>query len=337
MGGYTEALQRMGVEVIYAPFATSMAEAVQGRAAEFDLFYIARYGVAMQIAKTIRRVRPDARIVLNIHDLHFLREMREAIASQSATQMDQALRTREEELSVMRLADVVISYSEVEQAIILTHNLDATKTAACPWVVEVAETCPGFDQRQDIAFLGGFGHRPNLEAVQWFVREVMPLLRKKLPGCRLLIYGSKAPGSLKALENDDVILKGYVKTTEAVYDTARVFLAPLLTGAGLKGKVIGAFARGIPTVMTPTAAEGTGARHGLEAFIATRPAEWVEAIIRLHEDETVWNGMSEACRRLARDEYSFAKGQQKMQAALQHAGIFASTHNRALCSQYPVC
>ena len=336
MGGYTETLQRMGVEVIFAPFATSMAEVIEKRAQEFDVFYIARYGVAMQIVDTIRAVRPDARIVLNIHDLHFLRELREALASRDREHLERAVTTREEELRVMRSVDVVVTYSEVEQAIILSHNLDSTRTAACPWVVDVVETCPAFDVRRDIAFLGGFGHRPNLDAVQWFVREVMPLLRKRLEGVRFLIYGSKAPASLKALECDDVVLKGYVRNTGEVYDSARVFLAPLLTGAGLKGKVIGAFARGIPTVMTPTASESTGARNGVEAFIVTRPEEWVEAIAKIYQDEKAWNRMSEACRQLARDEYSFAKGQEKIQAALQLGGVYANRENQTIWSKFPV-
>ena len=336
MAGYTESLQRMGVEVLYAPFINSMADVVESRAQEFDLFYIARYGVAMEIIDRIREARPDARIVLNIHDLHFLRELREALAARDQAHLQKAIHTREEELATLRKADVVVSYSEVEQAIILSHNLDSTRTAACPWVVEVPEVCPDYAVRKDIAFLGGFGHRPNLEAVQWFVSEVMPLLRKQLPGVRFLIYGSKAPENLKALESDDVVLKGYVESTDEVYDTARVFLAPLLTGAGLKGKVIGAFAKGIPTVMTPTAAEGTGARNGLEACIATRAEDWVAAIVRLYSDEKTWTKMSEAGRQLAREEYSFSRGQEKIQAALQLAGVFVNQENAALWSKYPV-
>ena len=119
-----------------------------------------------------------------------------------------------------------------------------------------------------------------------------------------------------------------------VYDSARLFLAPLQTGAGLKGKVIGAFARGIPTVMTPTAAESTGARNGAEACIVTRPEEWVEAIANLYQDEKAWNRMSEACRQLARSEYSFVKGQEKIQAALQLAGVYANNGNQALWSGF---
>src|SRR5438477_13099488 len=113
LGGYTEALQRMGVEVIYAPFALSMSEVIERRGPEFNLFYIARYGVAQSIVDSIRARAPEAKIILNIHDLHFLRELREALLSKNPQLMQKAVSTRESELAVMRKVDLVVSYSEV--------------------------------------------------------------------------------------------------------------------------------------------------------------------------------------------------------------------------------
>jgi GT2 family glycosyltransferase len=335
MGGYTEELQRMGVEVVYAPFVTSLDVLIRHRAQEFDLFYVARYGVAREVLNTIREVRPDARVVLNIHDLHFLRQMREALLDQSQEKLEEARSTRDEELAVLRQVDVAISYSEVEQAVIQSHNFEATKTAACPWVVEVLDEVPPFEARRDIAFLGGFGHTPNVVAVRWFASEVMPLLRKKFPGIRFLVYGSKMPEDFKVLEADDVILKGYVKNTDEVYDQTRLFVSPLLTGAGLKGKVIGALARGAVSVLTPTAAEGTGVRNGLEGVIAETPEAWASAIAELYSSQTQWEKMSTAAQALAEERYSFAKGRETLRYALGLAGVYASAGDDAstLCSK----
>ncbi|NDY93399.1 glycosyltransferase [Ideonella livida] len=330
MGGYTEALQRMGVEVLYAPFYFSMAEVVERRGKEFDLFYVARYGVAEQVVKTIRAQCPQTPIILNIHDLHFLREIREALQRKDMSHMNRATATRDAELAVMREVDLAITYSKVEEAVIVSHNLTSTRTGHCPWVVETATQVPPFAQREGIAFLGGFGHSPNVEAVEWFCRDVMPLLRARLPGVPFLIYGSKAPDSLKKLEDEDIVLKGFARTTEEVYDTARVFVAPLLTGAGLKGKVIGAFARGIPTVMTPTAAEGTGARHGLDAFVCTEPAEWVDALVKLYSDEAAWNAMSASARHLTQVEYSLEAGRKTLKEALHQVNVFPESDCHAL-------
>ena len=338
MGGYTDALQRMGVEVVYAPFYMSLRELIQKRGNEFDLFYVARYGVAEQVVDVIRATVPRAKIILNIHDLHFLRQMREAnqARGESSEFTQRALLTREAELAVIRKVDLVMSYSEVEHAVIISHDPGSTRLALCPWVVETAAKVPAYKARKDVAFLGGFGHRPNVEGVEWFVREVMPLLRKKLPGVRFLIYGSRVPESIKSLETSDIVVKGYVKTTDEVYDAVRVFVSPLLTGAGVKGKVIGAFARGVPQVMTPVAAEATGARNSTEAVVVTKPADWADAITRLYKDPVAWAAMSQSALDLARRNYSFSHGQELMMDALQQVGVFATTQNDTLWSKVGV-
>jgi len=330
MAGYTEALQRMGVEVIYSPFATSMHEVLEKRGHEFDLIYIARYGVAIQLVDFIRSRNIRAKIILNIHDLHFLRELRLAVSAGDEEAIQQSTKTRDAELAVMRKVDLVVSYSEVEHAVIQSHNLNSTKLSLNPWVVEVNPAVPPFSSRKDISFLGGFSHTPNVEAVEWFVKEVMPILRKRLPGVRFLVYGSNPPSRFTQLQTEDVVIKGFVKSTETVYDTSRVFVAPLLSGAGIKGKVIGAFASGIPTILTPTAAEGTGARHGYEALIVKNPDDWAESIIKLYSDESVWNKISENAREYAGHAFSFKRGKEMLSNSLNMIGIFPSFDNDAL-------
>ncbi len=323
LGQYTEQLQRMGVECVYAPFIGSVWELLKVRGKEFDVIYITRYTVAEKYIEAIREFASSARIIFNNADLHFLREMRLALTSKNQEIMEQAIRTRNAELTVMRNVDLTLSYNEVEHAVILSHNLDSSRVAKCPWVVELPKSVPGFDQRCDIAFLGGYGHPPNVEAVESFVHEVMPLLRKRLPGVRFLVYGSNPPKTLEALDCDDVVIAGWVKDVAEVYETCRVFVAPLQTGAGLKGKVVGALAYGVPSVITPVAAEGIGLRDRLETRIVVKPEAWVEAIAELYENEVRWTSCSEAARRFAANEYSFEHGRLLMAEALAQVGIFA--------------
>lgn len=332
-GAYTESLQRMGIECQYAPFAQSVAQLIEQRGAEFDVIYITRYYVAEKYIKLIRRVAPHARIVFNNADLHFLRELRMGISNRSRKQLEQALHTRDAELAVMHEVDLVLSYNEVEHAIILSHNLDATPIAKCPWVVEQPRHVPGFDQRQDIAFLGGYGHPPNVEAVEYFVDEVMPLLRKRLPGVRFLAYGSNVPESIEALACEDVIVKGYVKDVSEVYDGCRLFVAPLKSGAGLKGKVTGALAHGAPSVLTPIAAEGLGIVNGQESCIANSAEEWATAIADIYNSRERWTSMSEAARNYAAREFSFSAGRKQMQEALAQIEFFTPSSHKVL---YPL-
>lgn len=326
LSGYTEALQRSGIECLYSPFVLSVGDAIEKRGAEFDFFYITRYSVAERYVDAIRRHAPQAKILFNNADLHFLREIRSAIAARDKARLGHALQTRDAELGVMRKVDLVLSYNEIEHAVILSHNLDSTRVAKCPWVVETVQDAPPFESRSGIAFLGGYGHHPNVEAAEYFVREVMPLLRKRLPGVEFRLYGSAMPDKLRALLEDepDVATPGWVPSVDTVYNGCRVFVAPLMSGAGIKGKVIGAMAHGVPCVLSPMAAEGTGIRDGLEALVAATPQQWVDALERLYLNPDVWRTIQVAAQGFTRQEFGFANGQALMQAALESAEVFTA-------------
>lgn len=330
LGEYTSSLQRMGVECVYAPFAISVHELLERRGSEFDLVYVTRYSIAERHIDAIRALAPRAKVVFNNADLHFLRQIRDAIAFKGKDSLERAIKTRDDELAVMRKVDLVLSYNEVEHAVILSHNLDSSRVARCPWVVELPDHVPPFDCRRDIAFLGAFSHYPNVDAVTHFIRDVMPLMRKRLPGVALRIYGSNIPENLLELAADDILMEGWVRNVSEVYDTCRVFVAPLLTGAGIKGKVLGALAYGVPCVLSAVAAEGTGVRDGLEALIAATPLQWVECVARLYEDRDTWLTQSRTARVYAEREFGFAKGQRLIQEALKAMEIYTAPDDASL-------
>jgi len=324
LGDPTEALQRMGVELVYAPFVISIQELLETRGKEFDLVYVTRYAIAERHLKAIRQFAPRAKIVFNVADLHFLRELRSALLTKDEENIGRALKTKEDELAVMRGVDLVLSYSDAEHAVILSHNLDSTRTARCPWVVNLPETTPDFDHRRDIGFLGNFSHFPNPQAIEYFVREVMPLVRQRLPKVSLRIYGSGIPERIRKLAAEDVIIEGWVPDVSEVLAKCRVFIAPLRSGAGIKGKVISALAFGVPCVLSPIAAEGTGIRDGQEALVAETGPQWAECIARLYEDRVAWLKIHQAARAYVGSEFSFLKGQKLMQQALESVDIFAA-------------
>jgi hypothetical protein len=329
---YTVAMQRAGIECLYAPFAVSVNEVLEKRGAEFDIVYITRYSVAERHVDAVRRYAPQARILFNNADLHFLREIRSAIAARDKESLGYAVQTRDAELAVMRKVDLVLSYNEIEHAVILSHNLDATRLAKCPWVVKTRTDVPDFARRNGIAFLGGYGHPPNVEAAEYFVREVMPLLRTRLPGIELRLYGSSMPSSLVAQFANvaDIALPGWVPDVDTVYDGCRVFVAPLLSGAGIKGKVLGALAHGVPCVLSSVAAEGTGIRDGLEARVATTPQQWVDAIALLYEDADAWHAQQQAAWIFSEREFGLSRGIELMRAALEAVEIFATSDTSCL-------
>ncbi len=330
LGQYTEYLQRLGIETIYAPFASSMQELLEKRGTEFDVVYITRYYVAKNNLNLVRQYAPQAKVLFCNADLHFLRELRDAIEQNNQDMIGRACTIRDEELAIMRLVDVTLSYNKIEHSVIISHNLNSTNVVTCPWVVDVTDNQPTFAERSDIAFLGGFGHPPNKAAVLFFIHHVMPILQHQLPEAKFRIYGSNVPEDIEKLQSDTVIVEGYIEDVADVYDSCRVFVAPLLAGAGIKGKVIDALAHGTPSVLTPIAAEGTPLRHGLEVMIAETAQEWADAVTRLYTEQSLWEQTSAAASEFARQHYSFENGRKLMLKALQAADVFTPRDNQAL-------
>ena len=324
MGSYTEELQKMGVEMIVAPFVRSLDEFLDARAGEFDAFYVTRYHVMQNIASRIRARNPDARIIMNNADLHYLRLLRRAMADKDPAQIDAAREVREQEVAAMRSADLVLSYNTTEHAVIDAISEGTVKVMTCPWVLELPDAVAPRDGRSGLSFLGSFQHHPNVEGLEWFLREVMGPLASTRPDLRLSIYGSRMPEKIKKRASDTILPIGYIEDAAEAYDKHLIFVAPLLSGAGIKGKVLNALARGTPCVLSPVAAEGTGLRDGEDCLIAERPQDWAEAIARLHDDPVLWQRIADNARTFAARTYSFERGRELMRAALEAVELFGA-------------
>lgn len=323
-GKYTTELQKMGVEVLYAPFYTSLKQVLDLRLAEMDAVYITRFSVAEKYIQQIRECS-NAQIIFNNADLHFLREMRAALkGGTNKERLDVALVTRQKELSVCQEVDAVLCYNSTEHAVITSHILNTEKLHITPWVLEDKPAGPLFGKRQGIAFLGGYNHAPNGEAVEYLVNEIMPLLTKQRPDIVLYVYGSSMPASFKEWENDNIKMIGFAETLDGVYHDHRVFVAPLLSGAGIKGKVLESMAYNLPTVLTDVAAEGTGLTHGISTLIAQESQEWVDAIIKLYDDQTLWTKFAENSQTLVEAQYSFEHGHKAFKKIFASVGVYSS-------------
>ena len=327
LGRHTESLQKHGVECIFAPFHSSIAQFLEERGADYDLVYITRYDIAETVIENVRRLT-KAKIIFNNADLHFLRELRAALVSGQSS-LDEPKRTRDRELEVMRRVDAVLSYNEVEHSIIASHNLTEENIFKCPWVLEDKRSAMRFKEREGIAFLGGFNHAPNCEAVKYFVESIMPPLRIALPGIRFHVYGSGVTDDILNLASDDVIIEGFASSLSQVFDTCRVFVGPLLSGAGIKGKVLESMAYGVPSVLTPVAAEATGLTHNHSTLVVNDVEEWCASIKNLYSDEKLWEKIAYNCHALVHTEYSEERGLAKMENVLRYVEIEpAANRNR---------
>jgi len=321
---YTPQLQDMGVEVLFSPYFLNSADALLSVLPIACAIYITRYHYVEKHIKAVKAFSAKLPMIFNNADLHFLREIRQANRLGDAALLQKAMKTREREVNVMKQVDAILSYSEFEHAVITSHTLQSNNVHKCPWVVEVPDDKVSFNKREGVAFLGGYEHPANVEAVVFFIEQVMPLIRQKIPSIKLFIYGSHMPNSFDKYACDDVIIKGYVKSLDDVYLKHRVFIAPLFFGAGVKGKVLTAAAYGMPCVLSPIAIEATGLVNNVSALVAERPDEWADYVARLYSSEQEWNFIAKNQQMMVKGAYSFDKSKSMMRRILESVDVLPS-------------
>ena len=310
MPEYTTALQRNGIEVLYQPFCSSVEQHLQENGERYDLTMLFRPTVMEQQVRNIRKYCPNAKVLFNTVDLHYLRMSREAQLLNDKKKQKAADEMKQIELTAIHAADasIVLSTAELE---ILQPQLPEAKLHVFPLIMNIKGTTKGFDERRDIVFVGGFQHTPNVDAVKYFVKDVMPLLRKQLPDVRFCVVGSNAPAEINALASNNVIIKGFVEELTPLLDTFRVSVAPLRYGAGIKGKIGTAMAIGLPVVATPLAAEGMSLTNGENILIADGAEAFANTLTKLYNDKTLWD-------KISRNEIVFAEQIWGAEAALEN-------------------
>jgi len=296
---YTKPLQRAGIEVLYAPYVTSVKQHLKESGARYDLAFLFRPGVVERNIQIIRDCCPKAKVIYHTVDLHYLRMSREAQLQKDKSKQNAALAMQQRELAGIRASDASIVHSTAELDI-LRPLVPETKLYVFPLIMHVKGSERTFAERKDIVFVGGFQHTPNVDAVQYFVKEIMPLLRKKLPGVRFYAVGSKPPAEIKALESADVIITGFIQDLTSFLEKMRVSVAPLRYGAGIKGKIGTAMAVGLPVVATTMAAEGMGLMDGDNICMADGAEAFANAIAGIYKNEALWS-------RISRDGLAFSE------------------------------
>jgi glycosyltransferase involved in cell wall biosynthesis len=241
----------------------------------------------------------SARVLYDMVDFHALRMEREADLKNDAALRGRSVDMKALELANCRAADVTIAISEAERAAMLRLAPDAA-IAVVPYLLHVPKNpLPGPEGRSNILFVGGFQHPPNSDAVIWFATEIWPRLRVALHGCRFQIAGANPGPEVMALtRHEGIDVLGYQADLTPLFDTARVFAAPLRFGAGQKGKVAQSLALGLPVVTTAIGAEGMALIDGQHALIAPDLDSFADAILRLYHDNTLWRHLQAAGRDL---------------------------------------
>jgi glycosyltransferase involved in cell wall biosynthesis len=294
-GRYTEELQRRGVEAWYDPWLGSSQSFLERQGQDFAAVVVSRHYIAINHIDAVRRHAPRARFIFDTVDLHYLREQRLAELEDSSTLRQVAKQTRRSELSVIRDADATLVVSPVEREV-LAKDSPGAEVFILSNIHHVRGAGPGFAERKDLYFVGGYQHPPNIDAVQWFCADIWPLVREQLPEARFHIVGSKAPEEIRelgaTLRDQGVVFHGFVEALDPFLEGCRLSVAPLRYGAGVKGKVNQAMSHGQPVVATSVAVEGLHAEDGRDVLVADEAAAFADAVVCAYEDEALWNKLS---------------------------------------------
>jgi GT2 family glycosyltransferase len=288
---YTAAMQRVGIECLYAPYVTSVEDHLHEHGALYDVVVIFRFTAARRHLSAVRRWCTRAAVVLHTSDLHYLRLERQAALSGDHQLAEVAARTKAAELAVIGAVDATIVHSPVERDL-LARDCSAAQVHVFEWAIDTPGTLVPFAARRDLVFLGGFQHPPNVDAALYLVNDILPLIRQRIPNVVLHLVGSNAPDEIRRLQSESVDVAGFVADLGPCLDQIRVAVAPLRYGAGIKGKVLTTMSHGLPNVLTTVAAEGLQLCDNVHALIADDPEAFADAVTRLYSDEDLWNRLA---------------------------------------------
>lgn len=260
----------------------------------FDRFVLEEqfgWRVASQCPGTLR--------ILDTEDLHCLRRSRRQALRDGRSWNREDLLSDESamrEIAAMYRSDLSLIISEYEMELLANlFRVDAGLIQYVPYlrppVDEGAKArWPRYESRQHFVTIGNFRHGPNRDAVHYLDKEIWPLIRKKLPQAEMHLYGAYPSKEIQSLNNpsDGFFINGRAEDAQTVVRQARVCLAPLRYGAGLKGKLVEAMECGTPAVTTGIGAEGLAGELEFGGIIADDPGAFTDAAVKLYMDKALW-------------------------------------------------
>jgi len=277
-----------------------------------DMVLFDRFMMEEQFGWRVEQQCPEALRVLDTEDLHCLRDARQKLLKDALNKTDisqnQTLPQHsmteiaaclvesdlaQREVAAIYRCDLSLLLSDVEIVLLHKHlGVPETLMHHVPFLLNATaiETLPMFSARKDFICIGNFLHAPNWDAVLWLKEQIWPLIRARLPNANVHIYGAYTPQKARDLHqpNKGFHIMGWVEDAQVVMKQARVCMAPLRFGAGIKGKLTEAMVCGTPSVTTAIGAEGMQGNLPWSGIVANDVEGLAAAAVRLYEDETLW-------------------------------------------------
>jgi glycosyltransferase involved in cell wall biosynthesis len=199
-------------------------------------------------------------------------------------------------------ADMIWAISEEEKKVMAGWGKPEAQIEVIPILMETDPTPAGRGQRRDLLFIGSPVHSPNLDAVRYYQREIVPEIRDRGLDLKLLLVGTGWE-NIADLDSQYTQVVGFVQDLKSVFGHCLAAFFPLISGAGMKGKVATAMGMGVPVITTPLGAEGYVHGDGV-MLIGSTPAELADHIARLVRQDDLWCDLREAGLRYVSEHLS---------------------------------
>ena len=279
-----------------------------------------RFMLEEQFGWRVEQACPQALRLLDMEDCHALRDARQRCFNANETLSAEALNSELalREIAAIYRCDLTLVISEYEMSLLQQHyGVPASLLSYCPFLLaeEPKQQLPTYAQRKHFIAIGNFRHAPNWHAVLWLKQQIWPLIRQQLPDAELHVYGAYPPPKATALHNDKqgFLIKGWAENAADVLQQARVCLAPLAFGAGLKGKLLDAMRTGTPTVTTDIGAEGMMLQElGWPGFIVNDASAQAEAAVTLYQQQDLWQHAQQTGFAIVQQKFAMAQHQPRI-------------------------
>lgn len=262
----------------------------------FDRVLISRPNNFARYAPLVRRHQPQASLVYLAEALYYRRMQRQldfvSDPADRERRTAEMLESRQLERSIPLDADEIICVSDEEGAILASVPGHCRIEVIRPIVRGLAPTVAAFSERSDLLFTPGWlagDASPNVDALAWFVSDVLPRLLEYRPEIRLRVTGANPPPAARALAGPAVNFVGFTPDLRSMYETARVVVVPMRFGAGVKVKCIEALQYGVPVVSTSVGAEGLGLHDSRAVIVADDAGEFAAALLALYAGPDAWS------------------------------------------------
>ncbi|KRE75408.1 glycosyltransferase [Paenibacillus sp. Soil750] len=313
---YTSILEEMGIEVLYGNwYQKHIFDWIKNNGTYLHYAYLIRPHISIKYIETIKK-HSNAKVFFFGTDLHYVRELRNYELTKDEEMKKMSEYWREIEFELFSKTDVIHVVGSYEERVLQEENINKPIRNIPLYIYDEDQfgaVSNKFSEREGILFVGGFGHKPNQDAVLWFVKYVFPQFLLEYPDLNFYIVGSNPTEEIKNLRSHNIHIVGYVSDEELLdfYNRVKIVVVPLRFGAGIKGKVLEAMFNQVPLITTPIGAEGLD-RVDEFVQIVNNESEFVQSFSNLYGNEHAWEETAGKSQKYILENFSIESAKKQL-------------------------